>query len=344
MVNLANKFVEWGYPVDFVVIYDHGPYREMLDKRVDKIVILKSRSLKFRKIKWIYGYARYLRASKALAIMSTIRELNVVVATLGKMFYKGRIIIREAATLKDLMVGKLIKRTLILNLMKLSYPLANIVIANSKATQLDLEKNIKLRANQLKTIYNPMDLIKIEELSNNELDLNFDIVAAGRLDSGKNFKDLVYVVQKLSQINSSIVAVILGEGNERANLEQEINRLGLEKNVKLLGFVDNPYKYFKKAKVFVQTSLYEGFGYVMAEAMACGTPVVAYDAKGPMREILEDGKYGILIPTGDINKMVAAIANVLEKTNENLDLRKAVTRFDENIIIKDYLNAIITGS
>jgi glycosyltransferase involved in cell wall biosynthesis len=69
------------------------------------------------------------------------------------------------------------------------------------------------------------------------------------------------------------------------------------------GFISSPGPYFAHAKLFVQTSFFEGFGYVLVEAMAAGTPVIAYDSKGAIREILKDGEYGCLVSVTDIYKL-----------------------------------------
>ena len=101
--------------------------------------------------------------------------------------------------------------------------------------------------------------------------------------------------------------MILGEGEERSKLETLVQELGLEKEVSLPGFVDNPHKYMKRAAVFVLSSKWEGFGNVLVEAMALGTPVVSTNCPSGPAEILEGGKHGKLVPIGDERKLARAI-------------------------------------
>jgi glycosyltransferase involved in cell wall biosynthesis len=103
----------------------------------------------------------------------------------------------------------------------------------------------------------------------------------------------------------------LGEGEERAELEQLIRTLGLHEHVALPGFVDNPYAYMARATVFVLSSAWEGFSCVLVEAMACGCPVVSTDCPSGPAEILQGGRYGQLVAVGDASGMAAAILRTI---------------------------------
>ena len=105
--------------------------------------------------------------------------------------------------------------------------------------------------------------------------------------------------------------VILGRGPEKEKLIQLADKLDLSKNIAFLGFQKNPYKYMKKASVFVLSSLQEGFGNVIIEAMACGTPVVSTNCPAGPDEIIENGKNGILVSVGDYKELAKAIQKVL---------------------------------
>ena len=76
-------------------------------------------------------------------------------------------------------------------------------------------------------------------------------------------------------------------------------QLGVTDDIALPGFVENPFAYMARASVFVLSSAWEGFGNVIAEALACGCPVVSTDCPSGPAEILEHGKYGPLVPVGD---------------------------------------------
>jgi glycosyltransferase involved in cell wall biosynthesis len=146
------------------------------------------------------------------------------------------------------------------------------------------------------------------------------LLACGRLKALKGFD---YLIDALVAVRKTVPAHlwIVGEGEERSALELKIKRLGLEGCVRLVGFQENPFKYMAAADVFVLSSLYEGFGNVIVEAMACGVPVVATNCPYGPGEIIEDGKNGILAPPADAAALAAAILRVLKDE----DIRKKLS-------------------
>ncbi len=108
--------------------------------------------------------------------------------------------------------------------------------------------------------------------------------------------------------------LILGDGEERSRLEALVRRLGLQNDVRMPGFVPNPYPYMCHADLFVLSSRWEGLPGVLIEALYCGTPLVATDCPSGPREILADGKYGALVPVGNQDAMAQAM---LESLNGN---------------------------
>jgi glycosyltransferase involved in cell wall biosynthesis len=139
------------------------------------------------------------------------------------------------------------------------------------------------------------------------------IVACGRLTEQKGFP---YLLEALAKVRQTIPAHlwILGEGRQRRELEQQIQILGLTDCVRLLGFQTNPYQYMAIADVFVLSSIYEGFGNVVVEAMACGAPIISTDCPYGPGEIIESGSSGLLVPPADINAIADAILQVLTHT------------------------------
>ena len=105
--------------------------------------------------------------------------------------------------------------------------------------------------------------------------------------------------------------VILGEGRERDALAGLVRELGIGHAVALPGFVANPFAWMARARVFAVSSIYEGLSMVLVEAMACGTPVVSTDCPHGPREVLEDGRWGLLVPVGDAEALATAILETL---------------------------------
>ncbi len=136
------------------------------------------------------------------------------------------------------------------------------------------------------------------------------IVACGRLAHQKGYP---YLLDAFADVRRTMNANlwILGEGPDRTAIEQRIAELGLQDSIRLLGFQKNPYPYMAAADVFVLSSLYEGFGNVIVEAMATGCAVVSTDCPHGPNEIITDGVNGLLVPPADARALGGALKRVL---------------------------------
>ena len=214
---------------------------------------------------------------------------------------------------------------LILNLMPRMYPGADHVVALSKGVAEDLAALVPRTRGRVTVIPNAgveRDVREMarESLTSDERPCGPLIVACGRL---KPLKGFAHLIDALAEVRKTIPAHlwIVGEGEQRAALERKIERMGLGGCVRLLGFSRNPYRYMAAADVFVLSSLFEGFGNVIVEAMACGAPVVATDCPYGPREIIDDGESGILVEPASADSLARGILRVL--TDDGLKRRLA---------------------
>lgn len=194
---------------------------------------------------------------------------------------------------------------------KMIYDKADQVISVSKLIQADAEEKFQITKNKSDFLYNPYDLEYINNRAKEditEIKIPEDktiLVSAGRIENQKGF---YHLVKALSLINPSKFRLyILGHGGRENDLRTLINRLGLEDSVILMGGQSNPYKFMKRADLYVMPSITEGFPNALVEAMSVGTPVVCSDCLSGPREILteddihkrtkgiEYGHYGILV-------------------------------------------------
>ncbi|MGC9125431.1 MAG: glycosyltransferase, partial [Caldisericaceae bacterium] len=121
---------------------------------------------------------------------------------------------------------------------------------------------------------------------------------------------------------------------------QLAKELGISEYVWMPGFVDNPYKYMNRADVFVLSSLYEGLSMVLIESLALGVPVVSTDCPSGPREVLEDGKYGKLVPVSDVEALKNAIIETLSSGNDlkdNCSLKEHLQRFTIDKVANEYI-------
>lgn len=137
------------------------------------------------------------------------------------------------------------------------------------------------------------------------------VITAGRLEHAKGHDLLISAHARLREEGHRHRLVILGDGRWRAALEDQAQEVGVADSVHFLGFQDNPYRFMRRATVFALSSRYEGFGLVLAEALACGLPIVSTDCPSGPHEVLDGGRYGILVAPESVTELTAAIRTLL---------------------------------
>ncbi|MCK0769387.1 glycosyltransferase [Chromohalobacter canadensis] len=312
MVTLANGFAARGVSVDLVVVAAKGAYLEDVSPDVRLVELGASRVL-FS----LPALVRYLRRERPEALLSALNYANIIALwarTLART--KTRLVVSERNNLSSAMSSGRFKRGLPW-LMRLSYPAADAIIAVSNGVADDLAQTLALPRERIDVVYNPAVTERLRELS--VLPLAHPwlapgqppvILAVGRLTAQKDYPTLLKAFAAL-RAHRDARLVILGEGELRDTLEAMVARLGVAEDVAFLGFVDNPYAWMRQASLFVLSSAWEGFGNVLAEAMACGTPVVSTDCPSGPAEVLENGAWGRLVPVGDAPALVRAISETL---------------------------------
>ena len=165
------------------------------------------------------------------------------------------------------------------------------------------------------------------------------LVAAGRLATWKGFADLIRAMNMLPRQRRARL-MILGDGPLRSELQTLVVELGLQDVVSLLGYVDNPLKYFVRADVFVLSSHVEGLPNVLVEAMMCGCTPVSTDCPTGPREVLQEGKYGYLVPMRDPVRMAAGIERALDRPISRELLAEAVRPFEEGAVIARHFEVL----
>ena len=220
------------------------------------------------------------------------------------------------------------------------------LIVLNESNKKDLKKLFSNNKNKIEKIYNPFDIEKIEKLSlekslltNKEKELIEDkyFLACCRLDKLKDIDTLIesYKILKEKYIIEEKLYII-GDGEERERLENLVKKYNLEKDIIFLGMQKNPYVWMRNAKFFIHSSYYEAFGLVLVEALITNGMVISSDCPVGPREILEDGKYGILFPVGDKEKLVEKIymilfdKNIVEKYRK--ESRKRIEDFSKDRI------------
>lgn len=255
-------------------------------------------------------------ASRELPVVSTVHN-NASQSISGKSFFK------KIAFRKQLQSWEKKSRA---------------VVAVSEGVADDLKSNFGF--SQISVIHNPIDIDYLQERSKAEIDHPWlsakngpVIIAVGRLTAQKDYPNLIRAFSLLREtLNAKLI--ILGEGDLRAELETLVAELGCGEYVSMPGFVDNPFAYVAKADLFCLSSAWEGFGNVIVEAMAVGTPVVSTDCPSGPSEILNRGEYGLLVPINNHAALAEALISGLK--NSQPAPAEAITPFAVNHVAEAY--------
>lgn len=343
MVNLAEGFIAEGRQVDLVLVKAEGAYLDKVPEQV-RIIDLKCT----RVVTSLFRLAGYLRKEKPASLLSAMDHANVI-AILARQFsgVATHIAVSVHSTLSvEVEKAKSWRGKIMPWFINQTYPKANIVIAVSTGVAEDLSQTTKLHLSVIKVIYNPVVTPELQQKKHQAVEHPWFkenqvpvLLAVGRLSEQKDFTNLIKafaIIRKQRECR----LLILGEGEQRKQLETLIDRLGLQKDVQMPGFVENPYAFMSKADVFVLSSAWEGLVTVMIEALACGTPVVSTDCPSGSSEILEAGKYGRLVPVGDSQALATAVLATLGETVDSQQLMVRAKDFTQDASVKQYLEVL----
>lgn len=339
-VLLANGLAEKGIDVDLVVCKSGGVYQSEVNHAVN-IVDLDVSRVAFS----IIPIMKYLTRVKPHAAVSAMGHLNVA-TIIAKLFCrsKAKLLVVEHNSLSKEAKGRKVGAH-ILFLMRALYPFADEVAAVSARAADDLSNALRLKTGRVKVLYNPVvsnsiiqkAAMRVEEEWFEDSDIPI-FLAIGRLTPQKDFLTLVRAFHLVCKTHPSRL-IILGEGEMRGEIQEQIDKLQLSDSVKMPGFVENPFAYLKQSNAFVLSSRWEGLPTALIEAMACGTPVIATDCPAGPAEILENGRWGRLVPVGDENLLATGMIETITARHRR-DVEKRARAFDVETSVDAYLRLL----
>lgn len=358
LVNISNALVQCGYFVTILCYDSNDVLKSDLDDNVSYIFKPRREFKLMNRIPHIRRYYNYKKAAwehrvSARSLYGYFVGREHFDVEIG--FYRGPSIkivsgSKNRDSLKMAWVHtdfKLCdKRTIIgwfnsIEEAKGAYEKMNKVVCVSEQARKSFEDVIGCRK-KTTTVYNLIPTEKILSKCQESCPVaksRFTIITVGRLIPDKRQDRLLAATKRLLDEGFSFDVWIVGSGRAEEDLKKYCVENHLD-NVSFLGMQDNPYKYLKKADLFVLTSRREGFAIVIPEAMACGLPVVSTKCAGPT-EILKDGEYGLLVDNSSegiysgIKKMLEnpALLEFYQKKSE-----ERYKDFDETIIIKEIID------
>jgi glycosyltransferase involved in cell wall biosynthesis len=231
---------------------------------------------------------------------------------------------------------------------RLGYAAVDLVITTSRGVARDLTVAFGVDPSRIRVVPNPVDVDAVREAVGEPLEPEHEarwqrpvIVAAGRLADAKNYPLLI---EAMAIVRSRVPATlfVLGQGELETELRRLASQRGLGDAIVWCGFQSNPWKFMARADLFALSSRYEGFGNVLVEAMACGSPVVATRSPGT-EDIVQDGVDGVLVRHSP-DALAAAITQLLTdeagRKQMAASARASTNRFARPVVSQAYARVL----
>lgn len=339
--HLIEGLLQVGIAVDLLLIKARGPYVPAIPPGARQIRLGSQHTFAV-----LPGLCRYLRAERPMVLIAVKHRALLVAALARRLCRPNTLLIGQIHTnfVSAMLRKNKLRRLLWQGSMRCFYPWADRVVGVSEGVASALREATGLSTQQVCTIYNPaLAPSLLHEAAQPTTHPWFTdngppiILGAGRFTPQKNFSALIKAFHQIQQ-STPCRLMILGEGPLLPACKKLAQELGLDATrVSFPGHCANPYPYMARARLFVLSSLWEGFGVVLVEALALGIPVVSTDCPSGPREILEDGRYGRLVQPNDTPALIQAITEALHDNIDRATLRAAAQRYSIPACVQQYL-------
>ena len=343
-INLAKGMINCGQDVEIVIAAGRRRDTNILRPPTPMVELPAGRVLTA-----VPALVRYLRRRRPRAVISHMTHMNLAAIVANRLAATGgRTILVEHNLLANF--ASLSRKTSAISLLaRILYRGSAQIVGVSNTVTASVESGLGLKTGSVVTINNAVvDRAQVDASRGIVHDHPWFVqkdcpllVAAGRMSANKGFATLLHAFALLRKKRRARL-LILGDGEERATLATLITKLGISNDVLLRGYVDDPMSYMTKCDLLVHPAVAnEGLPTVVIEALACDCKVVATNVAGAT-EILDQGKYGALIPTGDPEQMCDAIETEIDYVREPDSLRRRASSFSIENASRAYLRLIDT--
>lgn len=295
IIDLANKWTI-SYHVDILLIDKRGDFLSSVNDNIN-IIDLDSRNIRNA----IIPLRKQLKKNDYDVLWVNMYPLTII-ARIASLFISIDLFFTDHNNLNKSLSKK--QRWIASFLINIFYRFSRGNSVVSKGLIKELTTLSKLNRSYFKSIYNPSAVGHKPTISTGKKNAQIwgkesclKLLAVGKLKEQKNHMMLLKAINSLKEKNLKLI--IVGEGELRGQLQEYIDNNNINHLVKLFGFSKDVTPFYNSADIFVHTSLWEGFGNVIVEALEFGLPVISTDAPYGPREILDNGKYGTLISLND---------------------------------------------
>lgn len=323
LLNVLRNLVELNYDVDLLITWNHKEnnlFENEIPKKVNYEFLFDSYNGKNKLIKEIYRIKAKTTYLKKIEKKIKNEKYDIVIDYSSNLLKYDNFDIKIpvfawihfSLTFGEKLTLEKIKKY------KKQYKKYSKIFAITRVMKEEFINKVGIEKKKVELVYNPIDLKLIEKKAENvekkyENYLKQDyFLQVSRLTQQKQPEHLVDIYYKLKQAGIKEKLYFIGDGEKKEIIKQKIKEYNLENDIILLGQIENPYPFFKNAKLFVHTAKYEGLPTVLLESLALGTPVVSYDCPTGPRDILgKNSEYGELISLNDKDMFVEKVLELM---------------------------------
>ena len=323
LLNVLRNLVELNYDVDLLITWNHKEnnlFESEIPKKVNYEFLFDSYNGKNKLIKEIYRIKAKTTYLKKIEKKIKNEKYDIVIDYSSNLLKYDNFDIKIpvfawihfSLTFGEKLTLEKTKKY------KKQYKKYSKIFAITRVMKEEFINKVGIDEKKVELVYNPIDLKLIEKKAENvekkyENYLKQDyFLQVSRLTQQKQPEHLVDIYYKLKQAGIKEKLYFIGDGEKKEIIKQKIKEYNLENDIILLGQIENPYPFFKNAKLFVHTAKYEGLPTVLLESLALGTPVVSYDCPTGPRDILgKNSEYGELISLNDKDMFVEKVLELM---------------------------------
>lgn len=331
-VNILNSLNNETFDIKLIVIDSRFKNLESTinqDIKVKYLNIEKTRNAYFFLVKEIVLF-------KPDIVFSSLNRTNILILLIKVIYPFFKVVIREpsipSVQIKNGYISSKIKF-----IIKLLYPFANRIIAQTKYMKKDIETTYNIDEKKVVAINNPIDKVYIQNSikgSENpfvKYQNRYNCVYVGRLSDEKNPLFLIDAFEKVVEQDDRFHLYIIGDGYLKEDILKYINEKQLQRNITILGFQSSPYTCIKFADIILLCSKWEGMPNVVIEALFLNTPVISTLSTPVLNDLIVQGKNGYLIENYDSKEFAKAILNFEQIEKKFLEFEN----FDFNEFFKE---------
>jgi len=289
----------------------------------------------FKRVVQYFRLRKLVKELNVTEVYSTITGMNIFVLLCFYFSNNLKVTVREATSFEN--YSSVVKSVLV----RLLYPRANKIICTSEYIRNQLSTLRGLDVRKLIFLPNPIDIEKVRNLSaieckNEWADGGYRVISVGRLIKAKGFDVLISALALLRK-NLDCQLLIVGDGPEKKNLENQIQALQLQGHVKIIGYKSNPYPYMYASDVYVLSSRWEGYVNTLVEAMILGIDVVATDCNSGPGDLIRDKLDYELVPIDSEEGLAKSIQKTLLNPRDTTIFEEILQRHSLRIAVGNYM-------